>query len=166
LASFSVEADAKLNEASATSKKDCKKPRSDACKLAGEEKKRAEDGKKRAHERLSQAKARDEAKAALAEAEARSATGPAEKREESQILTWLGIALTQLVALLGGHAASLIAGAVQARPSATPKPKKAKAPVPPTGGTKQPLPANVVPIAAARHAVKAWIGSSTVSGAR
>ncbi len=122
----------------------------------------AEADAKRAHERLSQAKARAKAEADLAEAEAKSAAGPARKREESPVLTWLFIAVTQIIALLGGKAARLIHGGWQARPRATARPRKAAAPVQPAGGTREPLPANVVPLR--KHSVEAWLTSACEPG--
>ncbi|MGO9543607.1 MAG: hypothetical protein ACLPPF_02275 [Rhodomicrobium sp.] len=156
------EADTKLAEAEAASKHDCKKPRSDACSRAAEAKKQAEAERKLARERSSQAKARDKAKVDLAEAEAKSATGAALVREESPVLTWLGILLTQAVALLGGEGAALIGAGWSARPARALKPRKAAAPVPPRGGKPEPLPDNVTHLH--QHSVKAWLDGATQGG--
>ncbi len=125
----------------------CRKPRSDACKTA-------EADEKTLTARLSDAKARDKAQAILAEARHEAKAGPAQAsmvatviagqlgadasavaRYVALALTGLGIAVTQLVALLGGHAARLITGAIKSRPkkrkprkSAAAKPAKAATP--------------------------------------
>jgi len=79
-------------------------------------------------------------------------------------LTGLGIAVTQLVALLGGQAASLIAGGLRSRPKTAKAPAKAKPQGPGDGGTKRPAPSNVVRLDAARHSVKSWLDKATVRG--
>jgi hypothetical protein len=126
---------------------------------AAEAKGKAEAGAKLAHERLSLAETRDKAEADLAEAEQRSSIRPAEKREENRILTWMFIAATQIAALLGEKAMRLIVGGWQARPQKTARAKRAAAPVPPTGGTREPLPANVTSMR--EHEVRAWLNGAT-----
>src|SRR5712671_5711368 len=120
--------------ASTDTAKACRKPRSDACKLA-------EVDEKLLTVRLSEAKARDKAQAILAEAKDEAEAGPAEAsmvatviaekigadaasvaRSIALALTGLGIAVTQMVALLGGQAASLIGAALRTRPRPTTKP--------------------------------------------
>jgi cation transport regulator ChaC len=107
----------------------CRHPKSEACKLA-------ETDERTITARLSDAKARDKAQAFLAQAKGEAKAGPVEAsmvatviaretgadaasvaRTIALALTGLGIAVTQLVALLGGHAASLIGGALKARPT-------------------------------------------------
>jgi hypothetical protein len=81
------------------------------------------------------------------------------------VLAGLGIAVTQMVAQLGGQAASLIAGGFRSRPKTTKASAKAKPPRGPTnGGTKRPAPSNVVHLDAAKHSVKSWIDKATVAG--
>ncbi len=162
LGNLAAKADANLAEAETTSGRDCKKPHSQACKRAEATKKLAEQDATLAHERLSQAEARDKAEADLAKAEAKSATGAALVREESPVLTWLGILLTQAMALLGGEGAALIGSSVRARTERAPKAKKPAAPSGPKGGTKEPLPANVIPLS--KHSVKAWLDGATQGG--
>ncbi len=115
--------------AAADKAKACKKPKSDGCKTAGAD-------EKALTARVSDAKARDKAQATVDRAKAEAKAGPAEAsmlagviaaqlgadasdvaRYIALVLTALGIAVTQLVALLGGQAASLIAGAVKSRPA-------------------------------------------------
>ncbi len=162
LGNLAAKADATLAEAETAFKRDCKRPRSEACQEATAAKNLADGEAKLAHQRLSQAEARDKAEADLAEAEARSAKGPAQKREESPLMTWLFIAATQITALLGEKGVRLIAAGWQAMPRKAAKAKRAAAPVNPTGGTREPLPANVVPLR--KHSVEAWIASATVLG--
>ncbi len=161
---LAAKADANLAEADATSKRDCKKPRSEVCKIATEAKKQADAEAKRAHERLSQAEARDEAKADLAEAEAKAASGQAIVHEENRVMELLALALTQIMALIGGEAMTLIGAGWNARPVRAPKTKKTAAPDHPKGGKPQPLPANVVPLDAHKHSVKAWLDGATQGG--
>jgi hypothetical protein len=106
----------------------CRHPRSEECKLA-------ETDERTITARLGDAKARDTAKATLASAKQDAKAGPAEAsmvatviarqtggdaasvaRYIALVLTGLGIAVTQLVALLGGYAANLIGGAIKAMP--------------------------------------------------
>ena len=108
----------------------CRHPKSEECKLA-------ETNYKLITARLSDAKARDKAQAFLAEAKHEAKAGNSEAsmvatviarqtggdaasiaRTIALVLTGLGIAVTQLVALMGGQAASLIGGALKARPKA------------------------------------------------
>ncbi len=161
--------------------KDCKKPWLDVCKLAEVDEKLLTD-------RLSNAKSRDAAKAALATAKQEAKAGPAEASSISTfiarnaggdasniarlldfVMTGFGIAITQLIALLGGQAATLIGNGFVERHTARTAAKAAAKPVakekpgrPPTGGTK--LPANVIPLDAAKHSVKAWLDRSTATG--
>ncbi|MGO8954731.1 MAG: hypothetical protein ACLPWS_20740 [Rhodomicrobium sp.] len=118
----------------------CKKPKSEACKLA-------EADERTLTARLSGAKARDKAQATLDQAKHEAKAGPAEAsmvatviaahtgadassvaRSIALALTGLGIGVTQLVALLGGHASSLIGSALKARPKARAKPRAKKKP--------------------------------------
>ncbi len=164
------------DEADAKAIKDCRRKRSDECKLA-------EADKKLAHERLSNAKARDAAKADLAKAEDGKKAGPAESsmlatviagqtggepasiaRYIALALTGLGILVTQLLALLGGHASSLIGGALKRRPPRAAKPKKTAPAHPTGGGTKQRYGGNVVELNATQRSVKGWLDSATVAG--
>jgi hypothetical protein len=156
--------------------KACRKPKSDACKLA-------EADEKLLTARLSDAKARDKAQAILAEAKDEAKAGPAEASMVATVvaekigadtssvariialaLTGLGIAVTQMVALLGGQAASLIAGSLQTRSKTTKAPAKAKPQRPTNGGTKRPAPSNAVHLDAAKHSVKSWLDKATVTG--
>ncbi len=164
LGNLAAKADANLAEAETALPKVCKsRPDVERCKEPGEARKKADAEAKLAHERVSQAKARDKAEVDLAEAEQRSATGPAQKREETPLLTWMFILATQIAALLGEKAMRLITGGWHARPQKTaPKPKRTAAPVPPTGGTREPLPANVVPLR--KHSVEAWLASAAAPG--
>jgi hypothetical protein len=117
--------------ASAEREKACRRSRSDECTSAKAE-------EKAATARVSDAKARDKAQATLANAKQEAKAGPAEASMVATViaaqlgadaasvaryialaLTGLGIAVTQLVALLGGQAASLIGGAIKARPRRT-----------------------------------------------
>ncbi len=116
----------------------CKRPKSEACKLA-------ETDERTITARLSDAKARDKAQATLEAAKGEAKAGPAEAsmvatviarqtggdaasvaRTVALVLTGLGIAVTQALALLGGHSATLIGGALKARPKrkATRNPRK------------------------------------------
>jgi hypothetical protein len=154
----------------------CRKSKSEVCKLA-------EADEKLLTARLSDAKARDKAKATLAEAKDEAKAGPAEvsmvatviagylgadagsvARNIALVLTGLGIAVTQLVALLGGQAASLIGAGIRARPKTMKTAGKVKPQGPTNGGTKRPVASNVVPLDAARHSVKAWLDKATVTG--
>jgi hypothetical protein len=163
----------KLQAIASTEKaKACRKPSSDECTSAKVD-------EKLLTTRLSEAKARDKALSILAEAKDEAKAGPAEAsmvatviagqigadpagvaRYIALVLTGLGIAVTQMVALLGGQAASLIGGALQIRQGASKPVKKAKpqGTSPTDGGTK--LGANVVPM----HSVKAWLDKSTAAG--
>src|SRR5258706_4302267 len=162
--------------ASTDTAKACRKPRSDACKLA-------EVDEKLLTVRLSDAKARDKAQAILRLAKDEAKAGPAEAsmvatviagylgadaasvaRIIALVLTGLGIAVTQMVALLGGQAASLIAGGLRSRLKTTKAPAKAKPLGPTNGGTKRTAPSNVVGIDAAKHSVKKWLYKATVTG--
>ncbi len=115
--------------ASAEREKACRRSRSDDCTNAKAE-------EKTLTARVSDAKARDKAQATLADAKQEAKAGPAEAsmiatviaaqlgaepasvaRYIALALTGLGIAVTQLVALLGGQAASLIGGAIKCRHS-------------------------------------------------
>ena len=115
--------------ASAEREKACRRSRSDECTNAKAE-------EKTLTARVSDAKARDKAQATLANAKQEAKAGPAEASMVATVLaaqlgaepasvaryialalTGLGIAVTQLVALLGGQAASLIGGAIKARHS-------------------------------------------------
>jgi len=166
-----TEAGKKLANAETASAKVCDpealQPR--ACKAAKTEKdKAAEVGRqakadaKLAHERLSQAKARDKAEADLAEAEQRSSKGGAVVHEENRILSLLGLLMTLSGAMLGGEGIALLGAASQARKASAPKAKKERPTVPPTGGTRAPLPANVTPLR--EHEVKAWLASAVEPG--
>ncbi len=156
--------------------KACRRPRSKTCKLA-------EADEKLLTARLSNAKARDKARAILAEAKDEAKAGPAEASMVATViagylgsdaasvariialaLTGLGIAVTQMVALLGGQAASLIAGGLRTRPKMTKAPAKVKPHGPTNGGTKRPVAANVVHLDAAKHSVKSWLDKATVTG--
>jgi len=114
----------------------CKRAKSEACKLA-------ETDERTITARLSDAKSRDKAQAILDKAKVEAKAGPAEAsmvatviarqtgadtasvaRTVALVLTGLGIMVTQLVALLGGHSAALIGSALKARP----KPKAKRAP--------------------------------------
>src|ERR1700730_4468767 len=136
--------------ASTDTAKACRKSKSEACKLA-------EVDEKLLTTRLSEAKARDKAQAILAEAKDEAKSRPAEASMVATViadrigsdaasvariialaLTGLGIAVTQMVALLGGQAASLIAGGLQSRSKTTKAPAKAKPQGPTNGGTKRP----------------------------
>ncbi|MGA7324038.1 MAG: hypothetical protein WBX25_06060 [Rhodomicrobium sp.] len=116
----------------------CKHPKAEDCKLA-------ETNYRSITARLGDAKARDKAQATLAEAKHEAKAGNAEAsmiatviarqtggdaasvaRYIALALTGLGIAVTQLVALLGGHAANLIGSALRARPKQPAKAKKKK----------------------------------------
>ncbi len=179
-----TEVSARLSEAEAALKKNCAKPWADACKQAQVAQNKAEDEKrqaaadskqaeaeaKAAHARLSQAEARDEAKRELTEAEAKSEKGGAPKREESQVLMWLAIALTQLAALHGGHGVELIGSGWRARglgrqqaPLPSPKAKRAAASVE-AGQANEPLPANVVPLNGRKHNVEARLRAAVKKG--
>src|SRR5712671_2144015 len=157
--------------ASTDTAKACRKPKSDACKLA-------EADEKLLTVRLSEAKARDKAQAILAEAKDEAKAGPAEAsmvatviaekigadaasvaRTIALALTGLGIAVTQMVALLGGQAASLIGSALQGRKAGGSAVKKVKPQGPTDGGTKLTAP-NVIPL----HGVKAWLDKATAAG--
>lgn len=162
LGKLAAKADTASDEADATSKRDCKKSRSEACKLATDAKKRAEAAANLAHERLSQAKARDEAKADLAEAEAKAASGQAIVHEENRVMELLALALTQIMAMIGGEGMTLIGAGWQARPARAPKPKKAPVPGKPTGGKPEPLPDNVTHLH--QHSVKSWLDGATQGG--
>ena len=183
LGAMAAQADAKLAEAGRTladageaAKKPCKKPASDACTLANDAKKQAEaaktlaeGGAKLAHERLSHAEARDKAEAALAEAETMAKSGKTAERKESEVLTLLSIILTQLVALMSGEAFAMTGGALKARKAAreaaaAPKPRKAPAPVNPTGSQSQAPAANVIPLNLRRHGVDAWLRTAVKRG--
>ena len=183
LGKIADQADVKLSEAGKTladageaAKKACKKPLSDACTLANADKTKADAAKtvadgeaKLAHVRLALAEARVKAELDLAEAGEATKSGKTAERKESEVLTWLSIALTQLVALLSGEAFAMIGGALQARKAAreaanAPKPKKAPAPANPTGGESVPLTGNVVPLNLRRHSVEAWLRSATRKG--
>jgi hypothetical protein len=147
--------------ASTATAKACRKPKSDACKLA-------EVDEKLLTVRLSDAKARNKAQAILAESKEEAKAGPAEAsmvatviahrigadaasvaRTIALALTGLGIAVTQMVALLGGQAASLIGSALQGRKAGGPAVKKVK-----------PQGPNVIPL----HGVKAWLDKATAAG--
>jgi hypothetical protein len=162
--------------ASMAREKACRKPRSEDCKLA-------EADEKAATNRLSEAKARDKAQATLAKAKEEAKGGPAEASmiasviapslglDASEVargialaLTALGIAATQLVALLGGHAANLIGSGLRARPqprTALPAPRPAEAVragvAPVQGG-------NVISLDIVRHSLRAWLDEATVPG--
>ncbi len=94
--------------------------------------------------------------------------------DDSSVMRWAIFAVEaalivamQAAALLFGYAVELIGDGWKARPRREQKPGKAKKPVPagkPTGGTQAPLPANVVPLDAHRHSVKAWLDGATVAG--
>lgn len=162
------------SEAEINFKKSCRHTWADACKQAEAERKMAND-------RLSAARTRDAAKQDLAKAEAMKSGGDAEASMLATVitgysgsepeliakyiamtLTGLGIAATQLVALLGGYASSLIAGAIKKRPL---KPVKAKRAAPTTGGgSKEPLRSNVVQLDAARNSVRGWLNASAKAG--
>ena len=108
--------------AETASQKPCRRPASDDCKEAKETKAKAaaarsqaEADARKAHERLSQAETRDKAEADLVGAEAESANGQVQVRQESEVLTWLGIGFTQLMALLGGKGAEFIGTAWSVR---------------------------------------------------
>jgi hypothetical protein len=129
----------------------CKRPKSEECKLA-------EIDFASITARLGDAKARDKAQATLATAKQEAKAGPAEAsmvatviarqtghdpasvaRTIALVLTGLGIAVTQMVALLGGHAANLIGGALKARPKRRAKRKPAaKAAAEPNAKPKAP----------------------------
>ena len=131
--------------ASAEREKSCRKPKSDACAKAKSE-------EKTLTARVSDAKARDKAQATLASAKQEAKAGPAEASMVATViaaqlgadasavaryialaLTGLGIAVTQLVALLGGQAASLIGGSIKLRAdqkATAPAEDKADAPAP------------------------------------
>lgn len=90
------------------------------------------------------------------------------------ILTLLGIAATQLFALLGGHAAQLIASAMKTRaafqaakpkPAAAKRPPKPQTPPPATRKTPKPrLSSNVIKLDAARKSVERWLNSTDKGG--
>jgi len=128
--------------ASAEREKACRKPKSDDCANAKSEEKTLTG-------RVSDAKARDKAQATIANAKQDAKAGPAEASMVATViaaaqlgadaasvaryialaLTGLGIAVTQLVALLGGQAASLIGSAIKCRPpKIAAKPPEAEAP--------------------------------------
>ncbi len=113
----------------------CRRPKSEACKLA-------ETDERTITARLSDVKARDKAQATLDKAKHEAEAGPAEAsmvatviarqtggdaasvaRHIALVLTGLGIGVTQLVALLGGMSASLIAGGLKKHPKRRPKAK-------------------------------------------
>ena len=83
------------------------------------------------------------------------------------VLTGLGIAVTQLIALLGGQAARLIVGGWQGRPAAA-KPLMKTGAQGPKGGINAPNAAQpgstVVPFNAARRSVKSWLDRATDKG--
>lgn len=156
----------------------CKHPRSDACKLA-------QSADREITLRVSDAKTREKAEETLSKAKEEAKVGPAEasmvatvissytQYDASQVarlialsLTGLGIMVTQLVALMGGQAASLIASGLRNRPSKLAKVGRKNKPVAPTdGGSRQTAPSNVIKLDAAKHSVQAWINKSTTPGA-
>ena len=90
-------------------------------------------------------------------------------RNIALVLTGLGIAVTQLIALLGGQAARLIVGGWQARPARA-TPVKTSRRQGPKGGTNalnaaQPE-GTVVPFDAARRSVKSWLDRPRIRAAR
>ena len=133
--------------------------------------------------RLSDAKARDAALAAMKAARSDAKVGPAEAsmlatviagyagadaanvaRYIAIVLTGLSIAVTQMVALLGGNAARLIAGAIRARQQAIPKStRQPRSPLHTGEGTKPP-PVNVVHLNPVKTGLRAWLESATVEG--
>ncbi|WP_127078315.1 hypothetical protein [Rhodomicrobium lacus] len=162
---------------------DAAKVRKAACRYSGTACDTAQASERTLTQRLSDAKARDKAEATLALAEGKAEAGPAEAsmlatviaahvgadassvaRWISVILAGLSITVTQALALMAGYAASLIGGALAMRKAAAPKARRERGAPAPTGGTKEPLPANVVTLDAHRHSVKAWLGEATVAG--
>ena len=116
----------------------CRHPKSEDCKLASS-------NERTITARLSDAKSRDRAQAILDKAKGEAKAGPAEVSMVSTViaahtggdaasvarvialtLTGLGIAVTQALALLGGHAANLIGSALRARPKPKARQSKAK----------------------------------------
>lgn len=143
-------------------------------------------------ERLSNAKARDKAEATIKAAEAKKQSGPTRfagddidaERSELWLMNWAMIAATQLIAMLGGHGASLFGGAWTARKAemaaTKPRPRRAEStPEPrpqggPDGGqrsqrpTPRPTPTtqNVTVLhQPTKAAVKTWFESATVPAA-
>jgi hypothetical protein len=124
--------------------------------------------------RLSDAKARDKLTAKLAEAQQKLASGPAkfdgdnaeDERMSGRILTWISILATQLFALLGGRAATLIGSAYQARRNSQQKPPKDRTqkPAGPSGGGQKKAPrSNVIPLNAEKHSVQAFVRRKTIA---
>ncbi len=113
----------------------CRRPKSESSASASFRCKSAETDERNIISRLSEAKARDKAQATLATAKREAKAGPAEASMIATViagqfggdaatvarfialaLTGLSIAVTQLVALMGGQAATLIGNGIKGRP--------------------------------------------------
>lgn len=166
LGKLAGQADARFDEANATWQKLCKRAWLDICTTATAEKTTAVARQTATRQRLSDAKSRDKAAADIEAAEAIMNAGQTVVREENQALVWLSIALTQGGALLGGEGFALLllglAGRKSWRQSRRKKPHAETAPD--GGGTKQPLPGNVVRLTD-RRSVDTWLNRCTKSTA-
>jgi hypothetical protein len=166
LAKLADQADARFDEANASRAKSCKKEWLDICKDATSEKTSAVAKQTSARQRLSDAKSRDKAAADLEAAEAIMNAGQTVVREENPALVWLSIALTQGGALLGGEGFSLLLLGMAGRKAwqQTRRKKARNETAPDGGGTKQPLPGNVVRLTD-RRSVDTWLNRCTKSTA-
>jgi hypothetical protein len=165
LAKLADQADARFDEANTTWARSCKKAWLDICTTATAEKKAAEAKQTAARQRLSDAKSRDKASADIESAEAIMNAGQTVIREENPALVWLSIALTQGGALLGGEGfALLLLGMAGRKTWKQSRRKKARTETAPDGGggTKQPLPGNVVSMTA-RRSVDTWANAHLAS---